>query len=182
MRLIFRQLQDTWPSEIYSGLTTRPPTHLTIFSKRLSTLINKKRELNHSIHQEIERIAKGQPLRVPRELQTLPVEGTRVETPITLDEMRKLGSHNNGYDKSTNRHCNDCLVCRTDHFGVPRDWEEQAREHRVRLKEQKGKMVTGMTYLNEAAHHLTHELVLEELESLRLLRLLKKFTNKPFAR
>lgn len=137
-------------------------------------MIKKKRELNFSIQDEIERIAKREPLMLPHKLHTLPVDDTRVEAPISFDEMRMLGSHNNGHDKSTNRHCKDCLVCRTDHFGVPRDWEEQARQQRVRLKEQKGRMATGMTYLNEAAHHLTHELVLEELESLRLLRILKK--------
>jgi hypothetical protein len=130
--------------------------------------------MNEEIHVEIERITQGRHLRQPSNNANEEAGAKRSLSPLSKDEMLNLGKHKYGHDKSDNRHCTDCVVCRTDHFGIPRDWEEKARQQRILLTESKKKKASQVSYLNEAAHHLTHELVLEELESIRLLRLLKK--------
>ncbi len=78
------------------------------------------------------------------------------------------------HEKHGNRHCKVCVQTEQMAFGIPRGWGEDLRAQRLAERKQKERLADDTSYVDEALRHLTHELVLEELESLRLLRLLRK--------
>ena len=102
--------------------------------------------------------------------------------PSTANPQKSLGTNHgdnlHDHGKLDNRHCQVCLQSEDIAFGIPRGWGENLRAQRLAERKQKKKLAYDTSYLDEALRHITYELFIEELESLRLLRLLKKSIKK----
>lgn len=131
---------------------------------RFKRFNNQKKHLNANLEQEIERVS----------AQLRHKNGQSSLKNIQQSFGENQGDHSYHHEKLGNRHCRICLQNEDMTFGVPRGWEENLRAQRLAERKQKEKLADDTSYLDEALRHLTHELVLEELESLRLLRLLRK--------